>query len=82
VEERKYMTLHANAKHSQLFTLRVWPEELSEGRVEWRGKIQRVLDGETLYFRGWDAMMAFLLQTLEIGTPAADEDNQRREIHE
>ena len=53
-----------NDKSSQLFTLRVWPEELSEGRVEWRGKIQRVVDGETLYFHDWEAMMSFLLKTL------------------
>ena len=58
------MILHQNNKSSQLFTLRVWPEEISIGHTEWRGKIQHVIDGETLYFHDWEAMMSFLLKTL------------------
>jgi hypothetical protein len=79
LEEREYMILHSSANNSQLFTLRVWPEEVSEGRVEWRGKIQRVIGGETLIFHNWEVMLSFLLQTLEIDIPATHEPNQRRE---
>ncbi len=64
---------------SHLFTLRVWPEEIEEGRTEWRGKIQWVVGGDTLYFRDWEVMMSFLLRTLQAAQPATGEDNQRRE---
>ena len=56
--------LRHDEKGSQLFTLRVWPEGLEEGRLEWRGKLQRVVGGETFYFHDWEAMMSFLLKTL------------------
>lgn len=54
------MPAHVREVHSSLFTVRVWPEELEDGRVEWRGKVQSVPSGETLYFRDWDTMMAFI----------------------
>ena len=67
------MMQHQNEKRSQLFTLRVWSEETSEGHTEWRGRIQHVVGGETRYFHDWEAMMAFLLETLEI--PRANDSN-------
>jgi hypothetical protein len=78
------MALHSYEKGSQLFTLRVWPEETNEGHAEWRGKIQRVVSGETLYFHDWQAMMSFLLATLDIAAdvPAAGKDNPRRRSDE
>ena len=45
---------------SHLFTVRVWREELGEGRVEWRGKVQHALTGEARYFREWAELIAFL----------------------
>jgi len=41
---------------SQLFSLRVWREELAEGHHEWRGKVQHVSSGEALYFRRWSEL--------------------------
>lgn len=74
------MILRQNDKSSQLFTLRVWPEEISVGHTEWRGKIQHVVDGETLYFHNWESMMSFLLKTLDPNmTPDAQQGNQREE---
>ena len=70
------MSLRPKDKRSQLFTVRVWPEEISAGHMEWRGKIQRVIDGQTLYFHNWEAMMAFLLHTLE----AEGQSNEDREL--
>jgi len=53
---------------SHLFTLRVWPEALDEGRAEWRGKVQHVTSGETRYFRDWSSLVAFLEEVLpELG---------------
>ena len=47
-------------KRSELFSLRLWSEETADGNTEWRGKVERVVSGETLYFRDWDAMLDFL----------------------
>ncbi|HET9493033.1 MAG TPA: hypothetical protein VFR15_02265 [Chloroflexia bacterium] len=71
--------LRQNEYRSELFTLRVWPEEITGGQVEWRGKIQRVTSGESTYFHSWEAMMSFLLTTLEAGlvTSAPDEEEPR-----
>jgi hypothetical protein len=49
---------------SHLFTLRLWPEDVGDGRIEWRGQVKHVLTGETDYFRGWPALIAFLEQRL------------------
>jgi hypothetical protein len=49
---------------SHLFTLRLWPEALGDGRVEWRGKVQHVLSGEAHYFRDWGALVGHLLAAL------------------
>ena len=40
-----------NQAGSQLFTLRVWMEEVADGRFEMRGTIRHVLSGETHHFR-------------------------------
>ncbi len=45
---------------SQLFTLRVWKEELGEGVTEWRGQLRHVTTGEVHYFRDWQALIALL----------------------
>jgi hypothetical protein len=49
---------------SHLFTLRVWSEEIGNGRVEWRGKLQHVTTGEAVYFREWAALLPVLLLML------------------
>jgi hypothetical protein len=51
--------------HSYLFTVRLWVEELGEGRIEWRGQVQHVVSGEKLYFRDWPTMLAFLRAKLQ-----------------
>lgn len=49
-------------RRSELFTIRIWPEELGEGQIEWRGRIQHALSGRTSYFREWSALLAFLAE--------------------
>ena len=49
---------------SRLFTVRVWVEDLGDGRGEWRGKLQCVATGETRYFREWPALLVFLSEML------------------
>lgn len=45
---------------SHLFTVRLWLENLGDGRAEWRGQVQHVLSGETHYFREWETLIALL----------------------
>ena len=49
--------------HSHLFTVRLWLEDLGDGRAEWRGQVRHVLSGEVRYFRDWPTLIA-LLQAL------------------
>jgi len=49
---------------SQLFTVRLWIEDLGDSRAEWRGKVQHVLSGEASYFRDWPSLVAFLDERL------------------
>jgi len=69
-----------NQVSSCLFTLRLWHEQLGEGQVEWRGKVQYLAGGDALYFRQWEVMLKFLQETLEPLTPqhASAEDGKGR----
>lgn len=53
------------SRHSQLFTVRLWIEDLGDGQREWRGQVQHVASGETRYFREWSPLEAFLLTKLQ-----------------
>lgn len=46
---------------SRLFTVRLWPEALGAGRIEWRGTVTHVLSSETRYFREWRTLFGFLV---------------------
>jgi len=48
---------------SELFNVRVWREDMGAGRIEWRGKVEHVLSGETRYFRDWHVLLDFLQET-------------------
>ncbi len=50
---------------SHLFTVRIWQEELGDGEIEWRGKVQHVLNRETRYFRDWAMLSTCLLSLIE-----------------
>ncbi len=58
---------------SQLFTVRLWVEDLGDGRKEWRGKVLHALSGDARYFRDWPSLLAFLNNWLppppDKGTP-------------
>jgi hypothetical protein len=60
-----------------LFTVRLWMEDLGEGRAEWRGQLQHVLSGETHYFREWPALIAVLLAMLPGATTNRALEDQR-----
>jgi hypothetical protein len=46
--------------HPHQFLLRVWGEDLGEGQLEWRGRIQHLGSGEVRYFRDWPPLLACL----------------------
>jgi hypothetical protein len=52
---------------SHLFTVRLWPEDLGEGRSEWRGRVEHVLSGQTRYFRDWATLVSAFQEMLETG---------------
>jgi hypothetical protein len=56
-----------SAQRSQLFTVRVWLEDLGDGRSEWRGKVQHTLSGEARYFRDWQTLVAFMVEKAACG---------------
>jgi hypothetical protein len=49
---------------SQLFTLRVWQADSGESQMEWRGKLQHVVSGQTQYFRDWPTLILHLGEML------------------
>ena len=57
---------------SQLFTVRIWQEELGDGQSEWRGKVQHVHTGEALYFRDWSVLVTALLKMLAEPSPQTE----------
>jgi hypothetical protein len=50
---------------SQLFLVRVWQEQLGEGEIEWRGRVQNIHSGAVAYFREWDGLSVTLPRLLE-----------------
>ena len=55
---------HEQVRRSELFTVRLWREDLGDNQIEWRGKVQHVQRGEAFYFRGWSMLIAALLKML------------------
>lgn len=50
---------------SHLLLLRVWPETVDEGKVEWRGRIQSLHSGEARYFRDAKTLYGALLRIID-----------------
>jgi hypothetical protein len=66
------MDKNRSPRHSHLFTVRLWLEELGAGQTEWRGKVQSVTSGEVRYFRDWSTLIDHLVAML----PALEPDSQ------
>lgn len=54
------MERERSQRSSDLFTVRLWQEELGNGQTEVRGKVQHVSSGEVRYFRDWPTLITFL----------------------
>ena len=59
----------SQSPRSHLFTVRVWKEEVSNGQIEWRGKVQLLNSGDVRYFRDWAALVPLLLTMLSESQP-------------
>ena len=58
---------------SHSFAVRVWQEDLGEGCFEWRGQVRHMLSGETRYFRDWQSLAAFIVESaVEADAAAGD----------
>ena len=53
------------ADQSQLFVVRLWREDSWEESLEYRGRVQHVLSGETHHFRTWSTLIEFLITQSE-----------------
>ncbi len=71
-------------RRSDLFLVRLWAEEtgdatdgkvISDGNVEWRGKVQRVTDGESHQFNDWQDLCNLLLAMVSNKKGATAGDN-------
>lgn len=60
-------------EQSQFFTLRVWAEDVGNGRVEFRGTLKHVLSGETHHFRTGDALV-LLIENVLVKTDGAQNE--------
>ncbi len=57
------------AQTSHLFTLRMWLEDLGNGQLDYRGKVQHINSGEVIYFRNWQTLEAFVEGRLHKAKP-------------
>jgi hypothetical protein len=48
----------------QLFSLRIWMEDLGTGRFERRGRVEHLASGQLCYFRDWQRLIDFLQEVL------------------
>lgn len=64
--EEEYMNMDGSSRspRSHLFTVRVWKEEVRNGQIEWRGKVQLVTGGDVRYFRDWATLVPLLITML------------------
>ena len=69
----------ASPLQSRLFTVRLWREDLGDGRSEWRGQVRDALRRHTRYFRDWQTLAAFLEEQLEKHGASGDEGDKEKD---
>ncbi|MCP5098370.1 MAG: hypothetical protein GY943_22705 [Chloroflexi bacterium] len=67
---------------SHFFTLRVWVEDVGNGRTEFRGTLKQVLTGETHHFRDWTTLTQLIEASMATASEAtASKSRQTDEIN-
>lgn len=56
---------HDNAR---TYIVRMWLEDLGDGRTEWRGRVQDVQSGKVTFFRDWERLATTIQEMLASGT--------------
>jgi hypothetical protein len=77
-QHHQHQHQHQHHHDSQLFLVRLWAEEESDGEVEWHGKLQHVVSGEAHTFRSCPGLIEVLLAMLQ----EPDGGSQRKEVGE
>jgi len=54
-------------QRSHLFVVRFWQEDMGNGQMGWRAKLQHVATGEVRYFRDWLGLKEFMEGNLHSG---------------
>lgn len=52
----------AAAQRRGTFLIHLWHEDLGNGEMEWRGKVQHIPNGEVIYFREWATLEEFMAE--------------------
>lgn len=69
-------------KHTDLFIVRFWTQDSNEqvsnsgNSIDWHGKVQRVVDGESHEFTDWDALVATLRSMISVNSPNPSTNTQ------
>ena len=60
---------NTHSQRSNLFLVRLWVEDAqgNNSDAQWRGRIQRVVNGETIEFQGWQGLVEHLSAMLSPG---------------
>lgn len=59
------ITTHRSNRDSYLFLIRLWPEEITAGEIEWRAKVQHVRSGQARYLQQIPALVETLMSMLD-----------------
>ncbi len=51
-------------RRTRSFVIRLWCEDLGQGRREWRGMVQDVSSGEVRFFRDWQKLVDWIQERL------------------
>ena len=54
--------------------VRVWLEDLGNGKAEWRGQVKHVMSGEVRYFRDWATLIKHITTVLQTDNLSSNEE--------
>lgn len=66
---------------SHVFLVRLWLAENPESDVQWKGRVQHILKGESCSFTGPDMLISCLAALLQPGDNQPPRDGQRDDRH-
>ncbi len=64
------------SEQSQLFSVRVWTTQRSDGVTEHRGHVRHVLSSEARHFREWNTLLEFIIEQVELQETSAEDGSE------